>query len=79
MTNQILAALVSTVAMEQEFSVDGNILDATRYYLSFDSIQAQTYLDDWIKVQYRQQEIDQKPSYKYFENDQTTGTESSDD
>ena len=48
--------------MEQEFITDGNILGATCSSLSPNSIQAQTYLIDWIKTQYQQQKIDQEPT-----------------
>ena len=77
MAKQILAVLVSTIAVEQEFSAGGNILNATCSSLSPDSIQGQTCLDDCIKTQYRQQKIDQKPTYEYFKNDQTTEIEGS--
>ena len=78
MIKQILATPVSTVAMEQQFGVDGNILDATRSSMSPDSIEAQACLDDWTKAQFWQQELEQEPTYEFFENDQT-GTKGSDD
>ena len=53
MTKQILAIMVSTIAMEQQFSAGDNILDATRSSMSPDSIEAQACLDDWMKAQFR--------------------------
>ena len=79
MTKQIHTNLVSIVAVEQEFSVSGNILEATCSSLSPDSIQALAYLDDWTKTQYRQQKIDQEPTYEYFKNDQTIEKEHNND
>ena len=52
MAKQILVIPVSTVAVEQQFSVGGNILDATRSFTSPDSIETQACLDDWTKAQY---------------------------
>ena len=46
MAKQILATPMSTVAMEQQFSASGNILDPTRFSMSPDSIEAQSCLDD---------------------------------
>ena len=46
MAKQILAIPVSTIAVEQQFSTDGNILDPTRSSMSLDSIEAQSCLDD---------------------------------
>ncbi|XP_057997545.1 uncharacterized protein LOC131176514 [Hevea brasiliensis] len=54
---QILAAPVSTVAVEQAFSAGGSILDETRSNMVPESLEAQTCLDDWIKAALRQQEI----------------------
>ena len=56
MAKQILATLVSTVTVEQQFSAGGNILDPTRSFMSLDSIEAQSCLDDWTKAVFRQQE-----------------------
>ena len=50
MTKQFLTTRVSTIAVEQEFSVGDNILDATRFFLSPDLIQPQACLDDWTKT-----------------------------
>ena len=46
MAKSILATLVSTIAVEQQFNVDGNILDVTRSSMSLDSIETQACLDD---------------------------------
>ncbi|KAK2648739.1 hypothetical protein Ddye_016228 [Dipteronia dyeriana] len=50
---QILTTSVSTVAVEQEFSAGGNIVDARRSLLSPESIQVQVCVDDWTKAEYR--------------------------
>ena len=68
---------MSTVTVEQQFSAGGNILDPTRSSMSPDSIEAQACLNDWTKAEFRQQEHEQ--TYEFFENEQTTGTEGSDD
>ncbi|KAK2636377.1 hypothetical protein Ddye_031169 [Dipteronia dyeriana] len=71
---QILATPVSTVAVEQEFSAGGNILDAKRSLLSPESIQVQVCVDDWTKAGYRQQEMEPEVIYDFFDDDHTTGT-----
>ena len=40
------------VAVEQEFSVGGNILDASRSSMSPDSIETPTCLDDLTKAEF---------------------------
>ncbi|KAK3211844.1 hypothetical protein Dsin_016550 [Dipteronia sinensis] len=74
---QILATSVSTVAVEQEFSTGGNILDARCSLLSPESIQVKVCVDDWIKAQNRQQELKQEALYDFFDDDHTSGTEGS--
>ncbi|KAK2658608.1 hypothetical protein Ddye_005141 [Dipteronia dyeriana] len=71
---QILVTPVSTVAVEQEFSADGNILDTRRSLLSPESIQVQVCVDDWTKAGYRQQEMEPEVIYDFFDDDHTTGT-----
>ncbi|KAK2634388.1 hypothetical protein Ddye_029180 [Dipteronia dyeriana] len=71
---QILATPVSIVAVEQEFSAGGNILDARRSLLSPESIQVQVCVDDWTKAGYRQQEMEPEVIYDFFDDDHTTGT-----
>ena len=78
MAKQILATPVSTIAVEQQFSAGGNILDPTRFSMSPDSIEAQSCLDDWTKAVFRQQEKKHEQTYEFFENEQTTDTEGSD-
>ena len=56
---QILGTPVSTVAVEQEFSSDGNILDLKRSLMSPESAQVEVYVHDWTKAQLRQQEMDE--------------------
>ncbi|KAK2652536.1 hypothetical protein Ddye_012392 [Dipteronia dyeriana] len=71
---QILATPVSIVAVEQEFSAGGNILDSRRSLLSPESIQVQVCVDDWTKAGYRQQEMEPEVIYDFFDDDHTTGT-----
>ncbi|KAK3225591.1 hypothetical protein Dsin_005453 [Dipteronia sinensis] len=75
---QILATPVSTVAVEQEFTVGGNILDVRHSLLSPESIQVQVCVDDCSKAQNRQQELEQEALYDFFDDDHTTRTEGSD-
>ena len=51
MAKQILAIPVSTIAVEQQFSADGNILDASHPSMSSDSIEVQACLDNWTNAQ----------------------------
>ncbi|KAK3218131.1 hypothetical protein Dsin_012101 [Dipteronia sinensis] len=51
---QILSTPVSTVAVEQQFSAGGNILDPKRSLMSPKSLQIQACVEDWTKAQYRQ-------------------------
>ena len=60
---------MSTIAVEQQFSAGGNILDPTRSSMSLNSIEAQACLDDWMKVEFWKQEIDQELMYEFFENE----------
>ena len=53
-------------------------MDPTRSSMSPDSIEAQSCLDDWKKVVFRQQEKEHEQTYEFFENEQTTNTERSD-
>ncbi|KAK0603915.1 hypothetical protein LWI29_010072 [Acer saccharum] len=75
---QILGTPVSTVAMEQEFSAGGNILDPRRSAMSPQSLEIQACVDDWTKAKYRQQELQPDIVNDFFEGDQTTGTKGSD-
>ncbi|KAI9154601.1 hypothetical protein LWI28_028654 [Acer negundo] len=75
---QILGTPVSTVAVEQEFSAGGNILEPRRSVMSPQSLEMQACVDDWTKAEYRQQELQPEIVNDFFEDDQTTGTEGSD-
>ncbi|KAK3212671.1 hypothetical protein Dsin_017377, partial [Dipteronia sinensis] len=79
---QILSTSVSTVAVEQEFSFGGNILDGRCSLLIPQSIQMQACVDDWTKSQNRQQEIDQgaHAPYDFIKDDQpaASGTDDHD-
>ncbi|KAK3221537.1 hypothetical protein Dsin_008562 [Dipteronia sinensis] len=70
---QILSTPVSMVAVEQQFSAGGNILDPKRSLMSPKSLQIQACVEDWTKAQYRQQEIDQDDQdepFHFFKDDQ---------
>ncbi|KAK2634040.1 hypothetical protein Ddye_028832 [Dipteronia dyeriana] len=73
----ILGTPVSTVAVEQEFSAGGNILDLRRSVLCPQSLEAQACVDDWTKAKFRQQELEPEIVNDFFEDDQTMGTEGS--
>ncbi|KAK2653798.1 hypothetical protein Ddye_013654 [Dipteronia dyeriana] len=47
---KILATLVSTMVVEQEFGAGGNILDTRRSLLSPESIKVQVCIEDWTKT-----------------------------
>ncbi|KAK3205551.1 hypothetical protein Dsin_019597 [Dipteronia sinensis] len=66
---QILSTPVSTVAVEQQFSAGGNILDPKRSLMSPKSLQIQACVEYWTKAQYRQQEMDQEEPYDFFKDD----------
>ena len=74
---QILGTPVSTVAVEQEFSAGGNILDPRRSSMCPQSLEIQSCVDDWTKAKYRQQELQPEIANDFFEDEQTTGTEGS--
>ncbi|KAK0604892.1 hypothetical protein LWI29_020616 [Acer saccharum] len=74
---QILGTPVSTVAVEQEFSAGGNILDPRQSVMCPQSLEMQACVDDWTKAKYRQQELQPEIVNDFFEGDQTTGTEGS--
>ncbi|KAK3200574.1 hypothetical protein Dsin_023989 [Dipteronia sinensis] len=67
---QILSTQVSTVAVEQQFSASGNILDPKCSLMSPKSLQIQVCVEDWTKAQHSQQEIDQEEPYDFFKDDQ---------
>ncbi|KAK1548937.1 hypothetical protein Q3G72_012356 [Acer saccharum] len=71
----IFSTPVSAVAVEQEFSSGGNILDERRSCLAPKALQIQVCVDDWTKAENIQQEIDQEPTYDFFKNDEPEGSE----
>ena len=52
----MLAAPVSTVAVEQAFSLGGNILEARRSSLHPSTLEAIACVDDWTRADLMQQE-----------------------
>ncbi|KAK0577180.1 hypothetical protein LWI29_029121 [Acer saccharum] len=73
----IFSTPVSTVAVEQEFSAGGNILDEKRLCLTPKALQIQVCVDDWTKAEYRQQELQQEPTYDFFKEDEPEAGEGS--
>ena len=71
---EILVTPCSTVAVEQAFSIGGNILDDRRSRLSPDSVEVQICVDDWTKAAYRQQEMDRNIESEFFNDEDITGT-----
>ncbi|KAK0572780.1 hypothetical protein LWI29_037199 [Acer saccharum] len=69
----IFSTPVFTVAVEQEFSAGGNILDERRSCLTPKALQIHVCVDDWTKAENRQQEIDQDPTYDFFKDDEPKG------
>ena len=63
---QILGTPVSTVAVEQEFSAGGNILDPRRSSMCPQSLEMQACVDDWTKAKYRQQELQPEIANNFF-------------
>ena len=51
-----MAAPISTVAVEQAFSLGGNILEARRSSLHPSTLEATACVDDWTRSDLRQQE-----------------------
>ena len=73
----IFSTPVSTVAVEQEFSTRRNILDEKRSCLTPKALQIQVCVDDWTKAEYRQQELQQEPTYDFFKEDEPEAGEGS--
>ncbi|CAH9109711.1 unnamed protein product [Cuscuta europaea] len=67
MAKQVLAILVSTVAVEQEFSAAGNVLTDYRTRLSANSLETPVCFHDWLKAKRRTQEISIEPTRHFME------------
>ncbi|KAL6542325.1 hypothetical protein OROMI_023927 [Orobanche minor] len=72
---EILTVLASTIFVEQAFSVGGYILYERRSRLTPQNLEAQTLLNDWVKAELRQQEV----NYNEQEASDSYDTESSND
>ena len=70
----MLTALVSTVAVEQAFSLGGNILEARRSSLRPSILEATSCVDDWTWVDLRQQEDAPDEFEDLFDNASASGT-----
>ncbi|KZV19253.1 hypothetical protein F511_37874 [Dorcoceras hygrometricum] len=56
MAKEILACPVSTVAVEQAFSMGGNTLDERRSTIRPENLEAQCLLNDWSRAASRTQD-----------------------
>ncbi|KZV51838.1 hypothetical protein F511_06881 [Dorcoceras hygrometricum] len=59
MTKEILACPVSTVAVEQAFSMGGNTLDERRSTIRPENLEAQCLLNDWSRAASRTHDQDE--------------------
>ena len=71
----MLAAPVSTVAVEQAFSLWSNILEARWSLLRLSTLEATACVDDWIRPDLRQQEDAPDEFEELFDNTSANGTE----
>ena len=46
-------------------------MDEQRSCLTLKSLQIQVCVDNWMKAQYRQQELQQEPMYDFFKDDES--------
>ncbi|KZV25903.1 hypothetical protein F511_31520 [Dorcoceras hygrometricum] len=72
MAKEILACPVSTVAVEQAFSMEGNTLDERRSTIRPENLEAQCLLNDWSRAASRTQDQDETNDDKDTEG--TSGT-----
>ena len=70
----MLAAPVSTVVVEQAFSLWGNILEARRSSLHLSTLEITTCIDDWTRADLRQQEDAPDEFENLFDNASASGT-----
>lgn len=70
MAKEILACPVSTVAVEQAFSIGGNTLDERRSTIRPENLEAQCLLNDWSKAASRTQDTKSEED----DQDETDGT-----
>lgn len=71
---QIFGTPASTVAVEQEFSAGGNMLDETRSRMTPQSIEIQVCTSDWGLAKIREQENDKSGIINDFFSDDATTT-----
>ncbi|KAL6572715.1 hypothetical protein OROMI_013673 [Orobanche minor] len=72
---EILVVPASTISVEQAFSTGGYILDERRSRLTPQNLEAQALMNDWVKAELRQQEL----NYNEQEESDTYDTGSSND
>ena len=71
-----MEASISTVAVEQAFSLWGNILEARRSSLHPSTLEATACVDDWTRADLRQQEDAPDDFEDLFDNASASATTS---
>ncbi|VFQ70498.1 unnamed protein product [Cuscuta campestris] len=79
LARQVLSVLVSTVAVEQEFSAGGNILTDFRTSLSAESLETLVCNRDWLLARCRAQESRYEFNSDHYMNATTDGSSSSEE
>ncbi|VFQ88014.1 unnamed protein product [Cuscuta campestris] len=79
LARQVLSVLVSTVAVEREFSASGNILTDYRSCLSAESLETLVCNQDWLLARRRAQESSYLLESEHYMNATTDGSPSSEE
>ncbi|RAL42444.1 hypothetical protein DM860_016731 [Cuscuta australis] len=79
LARQVLSVPVSTVAVEREFSVGGNILTDFRSCFSAESLETLVCNQDWLLARRRAQESTYQLESEHYMNATTDGSPSSDE
>ncbi|RAL38959.1 hypothetical protein DM860_014785 [Cuscuta australis] len=79
LVRQVLSVPVSTVAVEREFSVGGNILTDFRSCLNAESLETLVSNQDWLLARRRAQELGYEFNLEHYMNATTDGSPSSEE
>ncbi|VFQ76583.1 unnamed protein product [Cuscuta campestris] len=79
LARQVLSVLVSTVAVEREFSAGGNILTDYRSCLNAESLETLVCNQDWLLARRRAQESGYEFNSEHYMNATTDGSLSSEE
>ncbi|RAL49314.1 hypothetical protein DM860_012747 [Cuscuta australis] len=79
LARQVLSVPVSTVAVEREFSADGNILTDYRSCLNAESLETLVCNQDWLLTRRRAQESSYQLELEHYMNATTDGSPSSEE